>query len=509
MRNAMIKKLLLNQGKYETVEGIPPLTLEKSLGKDLRDYKLYGNSFQDGTPTPDTPIEVESVGEKTINLYEQKKEKIVGSYCGLPMLDWEKGYYTLQIKLREGKSVPTGAYFGFIYDNTKANWLIQDGVLQTSSYTGNTYAINADTLNVQGVCCYPTSKSEEVWEAFDILLVKGNYNYKNTPSYEPFGYKVPIVAQGKNLFNPTPTSIQWQVTTTILDYNEIQQTGKSTTNPNGYSQFMIHLKPGKYSVSVKLKTNGTGTSVPSLNVWGTANAGSTVKVFNLNNNSTTSSSLTITEEKDYYIALYGRCYENETAFFQVQIEYGNTTTDFEPYLDETYTTNIYLTEPLRKAGTVADYVDFANGKVVRNIKEKSFNGTEDWYLWKTQSDGSISYALLDVIPVGNAGNRTVISNMFTYSRNSYTKNTIDAFGFAEQRGWVAATVEGEFLPTLDDYKDFLSTQNSVGLPLKVYYEERIEQLIDLPQLPTLKGTTVYTIDTTIQPSNMAATYKRR
>ncbi|MBO5725586.1 MAG: hypothetical protein J6S00_00815, partial [Clostridia bacterium] len=59
----MIKKLLLNGGKWETTQGIPPLTLEKSLGKDLRDYKIYGNSFQDGTPTPDTPIEVESVGE--------------------------------------------------------------------------------------------------------------------------------------------------------------------------------------------------------------------------------------------------------------------------------------------------------------------------------------------------------------------------------------------------------------------------------------------------------------
>lgn len=63
MRNTMIKKLLLNQGKYETVEGIPPLTLEKSLGKDLKDYKIYGNSIQNGTPTPDTPVEVESVGE--------------------------------------------------------------------------------------------------------------------------------------------------------------------------------------------------------------------------------------------------------------------------------------------------------------------------------------------------------------------------------------------------------------------------------------------------------------
>ena len=40
----------------------------KSVGKDLRDYKIYGNSIQDGIPTPDAPIKVQSVGENTMVL---------------------------------------------------------------------------------------------------------------------------------------------------------------------------------------------------------------------------------------------------------------------------------------------------------------------------------------------------------------------------------------------------------------------------------------------------------
>ena len=39
-----IKKLLLNQGATKTVEGVPPLTLERSLGKDLKDNKIYGKT---------------------------------------------------------------------------------------------------------------------------------------------------------------------------------------------------------------------------------------------------------------------------------------------------------------------------------------------------------------------------------------------------------------------------------------------------------------------------------
>lgn len=50
--------------------GIPPLTLQKCKGVDLVDYKIYGNSIQDGTPTPDNPIEIQSVGDKTKNLWK-------------------------------------------------------------------------------------------------------------------------------------------------------------------------------------------------------------------------------------------------------------------------------------------------------------------------------------------------------------------------------------------------------------------------------------------------------
>ena len=48
--------------------GVPPLTLEKCKGVDLIDYKLYGNSVQEGTPTTEAPIEIESVGDKSKNL---------------------------------------------------------------------------------------------------------------------------------------------------------------------------------------------------------------------------------------------------------------------------------------------------------------------------------------------------------------------------------------------------------------------------------------------------------
>ena len=37
--------------------GVLPLTLTKCKGVDLVDYKLYGDSVQEGTPTPEAPVE--------------------------------------------------------------------------------------------------------------------------------------------------------------------------------------------------------------------------------------------------------------------------------------------------------------------------------------------------------------------------------------------------------------------------------------------------------------------
>jgi hypothetical protein len=80
LNNKVIEKIEDDLGNvwYEAFKkliasGVPPITLEKCKGANLVDYKIYGNSVQDGTPTPETPIEVESVGDY---VETEKKYKI-------------------------------------------------------------------------------------------------------------------------------------------------------------------------------------------------------------------------------------------------------------------------------------------------------------------------------------------------------------------------------------------------------------------------------------------------
>ena len=48
--------------KLANAEGVP-CVLEYTKGKNIRNYEVYGNSVQDGTPSPESPVEIQSVGD--------------------------------------------------------------------------------------------------------------------------------------------------------------------------------------------------------------------------------------------------------------------------------------------------------------------------------------------------------------------------------------------------------------------------------------------------------------
>lgn len=62
-----------------TIEGVPPLTFTAKRTGNLEDYTIYGNSVQSGTPTPDSPIEPEFVGD-LVSIELDEPLRAVGDY---------------------------------------------------------------------------------------------------------------------------------------------------------------------------------------------------------------------------------------------------------------------------------------------------------------------------------------------------------------------------------------------------------------------------------------------
>ena len=59
----LLKLLCMTDEAVQTSEKGHPLTITANSNRYLNDYTIYGNSVQEGAPSPDTPIEVQSVGD--------------------------------------------------------------------------------------------------------------------------------------------------------------------------------------------------------------------------------------------------------------------------------------------------------------------------------------------------------------------------------------------------------------------------------------------------------------
>lgn len=109
--------------KELTKSGMPPLSL-KSNGSDLIKYTMYGNSLQNGVPTPSNPIEIVSVGE----------------------YDSATGKYKIPVKVR-GKNLHNSSTDVF------GSYINANGVLVADNSSSYTQLIPVKSNTVYGFSC--------------------------------------------------------------------------------------------------------------------------------------------------------------------------------------------------------------------------------------------------------------------------------------------------------------------------------------------------------------------
>lgn len=189
-----------------------PCILENSVGKPATDYKIYGNSVQNGTPSPDSPVEVQSVGERTKNLFnlsDFKNNITLDVTTGLPIEYAERCGITKPIKI-------TGSSFVLTYEaqntaDTRYIYSLLDADMNLIFRKNN--MVSGDVIELQNakyvyICFYKNSRNLITTDE----LAKVQFELSTVPTdYEPYGYKIPVVTVNQshtlvttNIYLPEP-----------------------------------------------------------------------------------------------------------------------------------------------------------------------------------------------------------------------------------------------------------------------------------------------------------------
>ena len=482
-----------NFAKEKEPKGLSKVTCANAVPEPIIDMQIMGDSIQNGVPTPETPVVIESVGDKTSNIADLSKA-VVSTNTPFTTFNYDNATGTIEltstpsqydyvgipintdlgIKLEVGKTYYCGATVTISGKQTTDSTFIRFGVTaDAKSYKNNgtyelkeTFTYNGEaTLRVQ----FNVGSTEPAQVKYE------NIYLSEVDEFEPYGYKVPIKVVGKNLF----------------DISRLTSTSEITNNNDG----TITVRDAAVRTRETLQELCPNLKAGDVITFSMETTGATYIYFYTTVGHVWINGRTYTvtqEELDTTLALY------TGTISKFQIELGTTATNYEPYLNGT--TNIYLKEPLRKVDDYADYIDYKNKKVVRNVGKTIYDENTPFYFttgtyW--HEDG-VTTAFTYYSPsnaLSNAFGIKCLSNLFEYKpSNSINKKLPYISGNSTN---IIFAVNNEIATTVEELKTYLAQTN-----LEIIYKlvTPTEETIDVPEISTARGTNYFEFDTEVSPS---------
>jgi len=449
---------------------------------------------QNGTPAPETPVEVQGVGEQTENLFDKDVAVVYNAY----ITGGGKWYYandSRSVRIR----VKPNTQYTLSTEGTYSIFRIMEIQSDDVPTEQNKYPEMQGIVIVRGEdqshYTFKTSENAKYivfqsnlsvvnkWLS-ELMLVEGD---SVRSDYIPYGYKIPVTVSGVNLF----------------DYNWLWT--KENVKLNDYFNYItIAMKPNtEYTISNNYRVLKSSERIETALIV----VNSETEIITANGG--VDRIRTVTTASDgllriaYRIQLANVTYQDivvnrdtlADGTYYIQINEGSSASPYEPY-HEPITTSVYVgSEPLHKIGDYADYVDYNRGVVVRRIKKLVLTGEE-----RVTQDGMTNTV--------NVQLTTISATLQVVCTHFMSTPTIPADAYRFGYAFIRLDLQKLYFGTRlfdDDFKTYLAAQYSAGTPVTVWYvlatpeEEPLENLLPIW---TIKGSDVLTTETTVQPSNI-------
>lgn len=397
-----------------------------------------------------------------------------------------------------------------------ATTTIGDTINDTSTVSSTTNPItitNGTNSNLKGYKIYGvgTQSTTPTPSAPSEIQTLGTYN-STTEKYD-----ITINVKGKNLW-PMYTNGQTDqgVTLTIADDGTVTMNGTATAHAH-FTKSIELIDGQAYTISASNQSVNSGVYLFNRDFYNSTYQNVGLMVLSTINRTST---FTYTKPSNNYqysrIILYASNGTTISNFVvKPQLEEGNVATEYEPYFTPT-TTTISLDEPLRCIGTVCDYIDYENNRVVRRIGAFVFTGNEPNFTY-SPSYSNTNYKIfrynLSYNLGFNTGYVTSVSSHMQSQASSWSNHGDGMYTFQDANSNNQAIIWMSFTASrfadLEAFKQYLRDENTAGRPITVLYPlySPEYETIDLPSIVIYEKTNYITIsDGNNSPSNVEIEY---
>lgn len=422
-------------------------------------------------------------------------------YSGTSTWDIEQVHSggTLEVSCGEVAS-SYGVVMTFWYDD----YQVGNAIDLTSNSTQTVYLPPSSGINkIKINDAQPTSSPYEI---NNLKVIDINNRY--VTEYKPLGIdnpqemkstnKLDITVCGKNLFNPN------NMTKGFLPQNGEYPMNNATFSNASYQ--LIKLKAddvvtisvigedGRSEGRLRVIDNETNKVVNSVsnNVEGYCTS--------TNNFGSGFVNGTITALKDFTLGILS-LYDDVGEVYNLQIEYGTTATEYEPYQEQVISYDLPFKMSSSLDNIYYDYIDLNKGKLIQVLNEVVFDGSND-EVWGVQTTNNAN-VLASYIPFpdGKTVNKkryTLCSHFITDTSGSANIDKVNVCSSNGNGSNFLVDIDKNVAGTLDELKTFFANN-----PITVLYELETPIEHDLPSDLVNQLRALYTYnDTTNVISNV-------
>ena len=474
---------------FPKVSGIGSnLSLTPTYEAPMKLNEIQGDTLQDGTPTPDTPVEIQSVtglqnvevcGKNLLDL-----SKCINGYINSSGGIGESNYDLLSdyIKVESGKnytiSLNTQFYnIGYAFYDSSKTYILRYNT--NRNLTTLTTTIPSGTSYIR--IWFNYNGTTTLTPANILQYEPMVENNSTATEYEPYKGNTYEINLGKNIWSVGNKNVNW------------------ATNYSDVKNILNTLSEGTYSITLNFKVTEI-VKERTDNQYGFAFYNSNGNIFNRKNTNSNinvddifTNVYTFTISKSQvgnfthaYFYGFGNGTDNVTAkslMYDCQLEKGSQATSYSEYFEPI---------ELNKIGTYQDRIYKDNGKwyVEKQIGKVVLDGTEDWTLNNNYTNNSRFTNNDDIL---NKSERNVLSNYFVKGTGGTDTTNIDVNGV---RGKIMLTIPNSIATSVSNLTTWLSTHNTEVLYVlatptytEITNEELIEDLETLYTAKSQEGTT--------------------